>query len=672
MSQKTDDEQALKPKDLVFILAIAGRIDAQSRILAEQLDKERYVYYGYAALDSLSSSYSMFKYFFDICISGNNDAMHDMMMTPAGIIGITLESLFLVTFSVLAVKFENESTDVYKKFIAAAWPYFRDVIKGLKNAYKGWRSVAMLSNLLGGVDLNYLIAPIGLALGILAAANRLLLRYLTEERKEMMRLNVNQRTEIKNLLSLTREESFFYINKIKYQSETKRFIAFIAMGAGGFVDGLYLYVGVLGLAALSFPMLSALVAICAIYTVSCIITRIYEEYDFQVRLFITQTKCMLDLVAKETETTYAQLLSLQEKLIKSEDDLFAIHLLKDEMHSLLERFEEHRKVLTQQSTRTYFSSSLLGIKNGLYAYGAFSSVIFLAGSVLTLFGIAFPPALLIVSVTAGLAFMTAFIIYSLTVNYKFLNEKKDKVDRPYDLLIEIKHQMYLDSEINKLPKQKSFRQALDDGFSVDSSPQLPFQEWLEVIRSLFSGFGKGQKFVDFAGNPLMEPDEQGHYHDSPVMYILALFSALLFGGTLGLRALARGFGRVPLGQEKTAANEEQVIEEDAVAVVEKSDIKDRDLLESVTDNKTAIDVTEQQPLESPVNPPAIAEAKVEVPSIQKSKPRTDSEPRSYSLLHTFFGKKIRDGEKKEFPRSGSNPSLVSLIPAPGYTIQGLE
>ena len=52
MSIKNDDNPALKPKDLVFILAIAGRIDAQSRIHAQDLDKGRHVYYAYSVLDS--------------------------------------------------------------------------------------------------------------------------------------------------------------------------------------------------------------------------------------------------------------------------------------------------------------------------------------------------------------------------------------------------------------------------------------------------------------------------------------------------------------------------------------------------------------------------------------------------------------------------------------------
>lgn len=67
MPHASDENQASKPTDLVFILAIAGRIDAQSRILAQKLDKSRSIYYAYAVMDSLSSSYSMFKYFL-ICL----------------------------------------------------------------------------------------------------------------------------------------------------------------------------------------------------------------------------------------------------------------------------------------------------------------------------------------------------------------------------------------------------------------------------------------------------------------------------------------------------------------------------------------------------------------------------------------------------------------------------
>lgn len=245
-----NDDQPLQTKDLVFILAIAGRIDAQSRILAEELDKNRLAYYAYSVLDPLSSSYSMFKYFFDVYFAGSTDEMHEFMLSPAGIVGITLESLFLVSFSFLACHFDKEKEDNYKKLIADAWPYFRDVLKGLKNAYKGWRSAVVAMNLLGMVDASSLILPVGLVLGVIGAANRYLIRYLREARKDMMVHNRKLFLALAKLPSLTKDglDNFYKEHgEIDYQTEMDKEIGFLSAGIAGLIDGLYLYVGVLTL-----------------------------------------------------------------------------------------------------------------------------------------------------------------------------------------------------------------------------------------------------------------------------------------------------------------------------------------------------------------------------------------------------------------------------------------
>ena len=669
MSLKSDDNQdALKPIDLVFILAIAGRIDAQSRILAQQLDKSGYVYYGYAVLDSLSSSYSMFKYFFDLCVSSNDpNLMHDVMMTPGGIIAIAAESLFLVAFSVLAVKFDSEKEDSYKKFIATAWPYFRDVMKGLKNAYKGWRSTVVAINLIGGVDAKFLVAPIGLVLGIFAAANRFWLRGMVENRKVMMTANTRLRNEIKKLLSLTPEDKKYFLNEIKYQSDKIRTLSYVSVALGGFIDGLYLYVGVLGLVALSFPMFSALAVICAVYTVACVITRVYEEYDFQMRLFITQTKCKFELIAKDLEFTHATLLSLQKKINKNDADYLELTRLKNQIYSVLEDFDAHRKLLSQQSTYTYTTAALLGLKNGLYAYGALASILFLVAAILTLSGVAFPPAIIIIGVLSGLVFMAGFIIHSLVVNYQHLNKEQTSVERPYTHLIDMKNKIKTNLEIDELLEAESFRKSMNDGLSVDSSPQFFFQEWFEVIRSLFSGLGKGQKFVDFAGNSMQEPDDLGHYHDTKIMYVFGLVSAAFFGMTLALRALARGFGRAPLGQD-------QVPKPEAPKPVELKNKKP----DTTTQGGEIKDINVNFPAafshqpESPkiTYPGASQDSKVPGEPSLTTNARKDVPPRSKSYLSMFSF--FEPDKTKHLNRSESGPSLASRDPTTSdNTIQGL-
>jgi hypothetical protein len=267
----------------------------------------------------------MFKYFLDVFIpNSSSDAIHDLMMTPGGIVAVTLESLFLVSFSVLAAKFDSETEDNCKKMIATAWPYFRDIMKGLKNAYKGWRSAIVAFGLLGAVDVNCLIIPVGILLGIFAAANRFLVRYMvTEPRKVMMNANVRLKDEIKQLLSLTYEESRLYFHDIQEQDTDTRIFAFLAVGLGGAIDGLYLYVGVLSLAILSSPLLFYMVAMCVFYTVACIITRIYEEYDFQLRLLITQTKCKL--VQNKQKRSMQRYLPCKKKRIRVQKTLLSLN-----------------------------------------------------------------------------------------------------------------------------------------------------------------------------------------------------------------------------------------------------------------------------------------------------------------------------------------------------------
>ncbi|KTD62505.1 hypothetical protein [Legionella shakespearei] len=630
------DENQDKPIDLVFLLAIAGRIDAQGRILAQELDKNRGIYYAYAALDSLSSSYSMFKYFFDVFLANNDpNTMHDIMMTPGGIIGITIETVFLVTFSVLATHYDGEKNDDFKKFIAAAWPYFRDVMKGLKNAYKGWRSAVVAIALLGGTNLNYLIAPVGLVLGVLAAANRFWLRSMVEARKVMMTANAELLLEIKKLPSLSLEESKTYLRQIQNQSTASRVMAYISVAAGGLIDGLYLYVGVLGLAVLSHPVFMAMASICAIYTVACIVTRLYEEYDFQQRLLITQTKCEIALLSKLVETSYAQLLFLRDKANKTLHDLMAIKQLEEDVCQYIKDFAEKRQVLMDQSSRSYFSAVLFGIKNGLYAYSALASLLFLVGTILVLTGTAFPPALMVTCVLLGLALMIGFAIHSVVTTYLYNNKDEVEEERPYLHLDEMRrgilegdYDCYLDGE--------SFHASIKDGLTLDPSPQFFYQEWFEVFRSLFSGFGKGQKFVDFAGNPLQELDDMGHYQDSPIMYILSVFSALTFGGVLALRALARGFGRSQLGQVDLAADEVEV-----------------------------------QPANMKQTAEVVVKAEGSRESSQPVKSRPDSLPRSSSLLSSLGLFETESKRKETLPHSVSEPDLTALSPASDI-IQGLS
>lgn len=645
MSRKSKDS-APNFEVLTFLLAIAGRIDAQSRLLAQKLDKNRYIYHGFAILDSLSSSYSMFKYFFEVCMPNNDpDSMHEFLTSPQGIAAISAEALFLVSFSFLASVYDKEENNSVKKFIASAWPYFRDVMKGLKNAYKGWKSLVQILGTISGADLKYMIIPVGLVLGVFAAVNRLWLRSMVEARKKQMDANKELLIEIQqlNVNAFTPLDREYYLSRIAYQENEERVHAYLAVAAGGLLDGLYLYIGVASLSVFAPPLFIAMSVLSAFYTLSCVITRLYEEYDFQLRLMITQTKCKLGLVTKEMEISYAKLLTLEGKTEKIPQDIDEIKRLKAELCGIIKSFEDLRQTLKEQSTHSYLTAGLLGMKYGLYAYGVLTSVLFMVASVFVITATAFPPALLAAFIISGLVLMAGFAAYTLRAHSQHLQKQKDAEEKehPYTQLMEMKKNIETEAEDADILTSDSFGASVKDGLVLDPSPQFFFQEWFEIFRSLASGISKGKNFSNFAATSLQEADSEGHYHDTPIMGIFAIANAVLFSLVLGLRALARGLGRPPLGQVNTSdAKQTEVVE-----VSSKDDIK----------------------TESPGESRELSKKKA-----------SDSLPRNESFLSnfSFFGlkpKKTSPYDKQMLPHSKSDVSLSTLSDqSNGGTILGLE
>lgn len=642
MSLNGEEDSSLKSKELIFLLAIAGRIDAQSRLLAQKLEKDRYIYHAYAILDSLSSSYSMFKYFWEVFI-GKTDAdfMHKILTSPEGIVAIAAEAIFLVSFSFLASVYDKEENDSMKKAIAAAWPYFRDVMKGLKNAYKGWRSTVQVISLLGGMDLKYMVVPVGLALGVFAAANRFWLRGMVEQRKKQMDMNKELLVEIQQLSSLTPLDRQSYLSRIQYQDTDTRVYAYLAVTAGGLLDGLYLYIGVASLSILSPPLLLAMSIIGAFYTLSCVISRIYEEYDFQLRLEITQTRCKLALTTKELELTYAKLLELKASTSNKNEDGAEIRRLKQEVCGLIKSFEEERELLREQTTHSYLTAGLLGMKYGLYAYGVLTSILFTVASVFLITASAFPPALLAAFIISGLVLMIGMTAYTVHAHYQHMQKRhvEDEKEHPYAQLVQMRKNIEAKADVELLSAEK-LEASLKDGLKPDSSPQTFFQEWFEIFRSFASGLSKGNNFLKFAMTCFQEADSEGHYQDTPVMGLLAIASGVLFSLILGLRALTRGLGRPPLGQVQPPKEDEK----DRVDV-------------SMEKTKTRSQGESREPAKRKTS----------------DSPSTDSYFSPWNFFYHRDTKPKNSPKTQTLPHSQSDTALNSYVPlTSGSTIGGLD
>jgi hypothetical protein len=552
MSLKSKDEDPpIKPKALAFLLAIAGRLDAQAHLAAEKLDKNHIIYDAYNILDGASTTFSMFRFVFEVFISNTNDSevLRNIMASPAGIVGIGLEMLFLTSFAFLASWFDDGTDakknilNAIKHFIVISWPYFRDLLKGFKNAYKECKTVAQILAILGAsIDVKFLLIPVALALGVIAAANRLWLLTMRNERKKMFANNKKALVEFQGLNTLSREMHKNKLKDIHYQSREKRIKSYLSVGFGGLFDGVYLYAAIPTLAILTPTAFFVMVAFSTCYAVVCMISRVYDEYIEQLRFKATQTRCKLTLVSKELETTYLNLLTLQRKANKSAKDRAKICSLKSDIVKLIDYFDALNKKLKYQTNNSYLSMILLGLRNGLFSYGVLASLLFTVVIVFSVTPMIFSPALLIACISSGLVFIIALSAYYLRNHYKQMKSEKNLEDDSLDKLMEIKER--IQGEVNPeylFAQELELKKSLKNAINFKITPKNDFQEWFEIIRSFFSGTLKGYNFVIFARIPFNKPNPQTHTHDyaSPVE-IFAYLSAALFCVILVLRALARG------------------------------------------------------------------------------------------------------------------------------------
>lgn len=545
------------------------RLDKKNRSVTKRLHENGKIYILYSALDAINLSNTATSYVINVIYTNTPDIstadiMHDWMMSPIGIIFTAVQSSAIILFSILGNYYSDKDPNYLKRILAILWPYFRE-LKGLKNSYKGIRSFIQVINILGKHNVNFLILPLALPLGGLSVADRIWMRYVVNERKQFMKENLELLLAIENQESLTATESKWFAAQVQRQSLTTERTSLLLMMYGGAIDSLYLYMGVLTLCSLAWPALALMSAVCLIYSISCITTRLYEEYDNQRKLQITHAKIELALYIKEKcvnfekdfsklEEVAEKIVNLNKKSLLTEQEKLQLVKLRLEKYYLTLEIKEQLTTLGKKKekleslmTLSFFSACLNGLKNGLAAYGALTSSLFMISTVMLLLPIAFPPALLIACISSGLILLTIFVIHSVIKNYFHHQTPLPELDDNCQILWE-KLDLINNSE-NSIELKDTLSDAktvINQSLNLQPKLQSFIQEWLEIIRAFFSGLSKGPKFIDFIMNPLQEPDPLGHYHDTTPMIILSLFSSVIYSITYALRADTRGFGRPSL------------------------------------------------------------------------------------------------------------------------------
>lgn len=518
---------------------------------AKKIHEDYLIYYFYALLDSLNLSFSLIKGLFDLIVPANNTGfMHQMMLTGGGIGAMVLLAAFLVTFSLLAARFDRKKTaeeqaqlsdqdiEDIKRVIADGWVYMRELLQAFKYSSKGMRNIFNL--VAKGQTPSLFFTLIAVPISLLIIINRLLLRSIREARKQMMADNRDLLMAIQKLGKkraegkITQEKYLEKLDKLKKKTIAKQSlfiqrVVYPMVIFNGLSDGLYLYFGFFALAPLGV-FLYPLIAVCIVYTLLVLVSRAFEEYQYQQTLEITQIRPKLELLALE-------IFDLYEKIQKETNPRIKEHLQK-EHKALLLKFEGHCLQLGDLATPKDWAVIITGIKHGLAINGAMNSGVALIATILTLTSTAFPPALLGVVLGLGLLWLVIGISYAiLEERHRRRVQKEEGLTQTAELIETLK---------NTDLDQETYRDHLKQASAYKPPQPSKLHSYFEVLRCIVAGPSKGQKAIDYSFNPCQETDGNGHYSDPPWMLAIAAVMGLASAIVLGLRAFAKEFKDLPV------------------------------------------------------------------------------------------------------------------------------
>lgn len=524
-----------------------------TRSFAKTIQKMRILNLTYGLLDGWSLANTAIKYCFDLPFTSSKlstELMRKWFLTRDGLaVRLSLAAVFIIHAILANMLSQNKS--VMAAHIIASWSYLRDMIKSLKNTYKGVRGSLQLIKLLGGgAVIIYFVTPISLVLGGLSVILRYWYQRMGQKRREMLKGNAKLLLAIQEKTELSEKSIKKLHNKIRRQTNSVKTRALAVATYAGVIDGLYLFVAALSFSALSPPILFVMTGFLGVYFLSCIISRVYSEYDNQKKILISAAKIELALKAKELERVFATLAQVTVKLQVTaypNKYISTYNKLLQRAEHLVFSFAAQKKKLASLSRLSYQVAVLHGLKGGLAAYQALLAI------TVVLFVTPFPPGVIITIVSLGLVLLATNILYSVIKNYmhrlEYERQQAMKLKISSMQLTELLIIYQQPTDHFRDLKLEEITEIITKEMNIESGPHYFRQEWFEVLRSIFSGMGKGLKMVDLKVSPSGDSEKI-----SMIKLIAISISALFHMLIQGVRTFARQFGRdsheVPLVKDE--------------------------------------------------------------------------------------------------------------------------
>ena len=480
---------------------------------------------------------------------------------------------------------ENQKHAIIR-YIVAGYPFFRESLKGLRYSYKGIRSALQIGMIFGEIDIRYLLVPIALGLGVVAALNKMWHRRMYKERKALKEENKNLLAAFYAIkFSSSLDEKYFaqHRDKIKNQDLIVKKAAFLSVTFNGIVDSFFQYLGLVVIATFPTALCFAMISYCVSFALILVITRIYDEYDYQRGLDASALRAETALLGREIEflclrldingdsTSYDKApplhscserseqvkvpvgKTLDDSPPKPEDD---VNDSKGKLEEKLAKFNEKRKELQKLVHVSQAGAVLQGLKSGLTAFSPFTSLIFTIAALGAIFlGTAFtmPPVVLLATVALGVLLLAGFTVRAVYKNRASVNN--DPVDDvKLDYFIKAKessaapiksatasktqapNELQHDESPSKKQREKSATKKLLDDF--EGVKLAACEDGSENLRQAVTGFGKTTKFFDLFGPPL-ENLTGTEWNDSGAARGVSVGLGVANSVVYGLRSLAR-------------------------------------------------------------------------------------------------------------------------------------
>lgn len=314
--------------------------------------------------------------------------------------------------------------------------------------------------------------------------------------------------------------------------------AYLAELYNALLDSPYLYLGAVTLTALSPSFFILVASLSLFYMVSCIICRLFDEYEAQCHFKASQAEVRLACCKREIELLFDELAHMSSEAAFSIDE----NLLKGVFEKIEEKMLEadrYRLIMDEQLKPSLGFVLLNGVRNGLALYGVIASIMFLMVTINLLFSMTYSPLLLLGFVSFGLVCVLGFVAEAW-VRYETLGQRMQIVPREQNIKTMVE-------EIKKLVQEKplslaELEESKKNMFShlvTDPSPQFFFQDLFECVRLFFSGVGKGCRNVDTMCTATQERGDDGHFHSSSDIGIPAVVMGVATAGIFAARGVAR-------------------------------------------------------------------------------------------------------------------------------------